>query len=41
MREAIVLKLGPHDFAVATWTRDERGVGVCRIVQREIRGGRR
>ena len=33
----IVLEFGPHDFAVAAWTRDERGVDVYRIVQREIR----
>ena len=36
-RPPVVLELGPHDFALATWTRDERGVGVYRIVQREIR----
>ena len=34
---AIILQLGPHDFAVAVWVRDEGGVGIYEIRQREIR----
>ena len=36
-REPIVLQIGPHDFAVAVWVRDEGGVGVYEIRHREIR----
>ena len=36
-RPAIVLRLGPHDFAVAVWLRDEGEVPVYEIKQREIR----
>ncbi len=33
---AIILELDPQDFAVAAWVRDERGMPVYRIVEREI-----
>jgi hypothetical protein len=36
-RPPIVLHLGPHDFAVAVWIRDEGTVPVYAVRQREIR----
>ena len=34
---AIVLELGPPDFAVFAWVRDRRGVPVYRVTQPEIK----
>ena len=36
-RPPIVLSLGPCNWGIATWTRDERDVPVYRITQRDIR----
>src|SRR5215831_8294509 len=36
-RGPIVLRLGARDFAVAAWVRDEGGVSIYRIVQRDIK----
>ena len=36
-RPPIVLQLGPHDFAVAVWIRDEGEQPVYEIREREIR----
>jgi len=36
-RGPIVVRLGARDFAVAAWVRDEGGVPLYRIVQRDIK----
>jgi hypothetical protein len=33
----VILRLGPRDYWVATWLRDEAGEPVYRIVQRGIK----
>jgi hypothetical protein len=32
-----VLILGPQNFGIAMWTRDERGVGISKITRRDIK----
>ena len=36
-RGPIVLELGPRNWGIAAWMRDERDVPVYRIVQRDVR----
>ena len=36
-RRPIVLELGPRNWSIATWMRDERDVPVYRITHRDIR----
>jgi hypothetical protein len=36
-RPPIVLHLGPHDFAVAVWIRDEGNVPLYEVRHRDIR----
>jgi hypothetical protein len=36
-RGPVILPLGPRNFGIAHWTRDERGVPVYRITHKDIR----
>jgi hypothetical protein len=33
----VILQLGPRDFAIARWVREEAGVPMYRITQKDIR----